>query len=535
MTNTVRIILYLFLISTSVFPQRMLKISVSVDGDTEYLPYIVRRGMTYVSAIELSNILGGTYYYNEEASKVEMKFDNYRLKLTGRNQFVVLISRQDNSQAVFQLPISTLMMHDDVFLPLKYTIKYIQMASGSEIVFDDDSKHINVTGNTYAVNIQPQAEPQPDKPVQPPAVDEPVITDSKYDIYNMSVEEKTNGTLIRLSAQKPIHRFSSSIVAGKLRLFISGATVTEDILKNFKPTGFLKSAEVKDVKGNKQLEFVLNEGYSTHEAIKDYETNDIMITIHSNVFADFKRDLDKEKEEWNFDVIVIDAGHGGKDGGAVGVTGVLEKNVNLKIALELGKIIEEKLPDVKVVYTRKTDKFVELYKRGKIANENNGKLFISIHCNSIGSKGSSTRGFEVYLLRPGRTEKAIAIAEFENSVIDLEDNPDKYQKLTDENFILVSMAHSSYMRYSERFSDMLNRNWIKNVKHVPSRGVKQAGFYVLVGASMPGVLIETGFLSNRKDEKYLNSSRGQKEIAVAIFNTIREYKSFYDAQLESES
>ena len=82
---------------------------------------------------------------------------------------------------------------------------------------------------------------------------------------------------------------------------------------------------------------------------------------------------------------------------------------------------------------------------------------------------------------------------------------------------------------------MLNKNWIKGVKYVPSRGVKQAGFYVLVGASMPGVLIETGFLSNRKDEKYLNSSRGQKEIAAAIFNTIKEYKSFYDAQLESES
>lgn len=535
MTNTVRIILYLFLISASVFPQRMLKISVSMDGETEYLSYVTRRGMTYVSSIELGSILGGTHYYNSEASKVEMKFDNYRLKLTGRNQFVILISRQDNSQAVFQLPISTLMMRSDVFVPVKYTLKYIQMASGKELLFDDDAKHLSVTGGTYAVNIQRDPLPETERTPPRPVIKEPVKVDSEFDIYNMSIEEKTNGTLIKLGAQKPIHRFSSSIVAGKLRLFISGATVADDILKNFKATGFVRKAEVKNVKGNTQIEFLLNEGYSTHEAIKDLETNDVIITIHSKVFSDFRKDLDKEKEEWNFDVVVIDAGHGGKDGGAVGVTGVLEKDVNLKIALELGKLINEKLPNVKVVFTRKTDEFIELYKRGKIANENNGKLFISIHCNSVRKKGSSTRGFEVYLLRPGRTQKAIEIAEFENSVIDLEDNPDKYQKLTDENFILVSMAHSSYMRYSERFSDMLNKNWIKHVKQVPSRGVKQAGFYVLVGASMPGVLVESGFLSNRKDEKYLNSSRGQKEIAAAIFNTIKEYKSYYDAQLESES
>ena len=137
------------------------------------------------------------------------------------------------------------------------------------------------------------------------------------------------------------------------------------------------------------------------------------------------------------------------------------------------------------------------------------------------------------LLRPGRTKEAIAIAEFENSVISLEDDPTRYKQLNDENFILVSMAQASNMRYSETFADMLNTEWIKKV-NIPSRGIKQAGFYVLVGASMPAVLIETGYISNKSDAKYLNSKKGQKQIASSIFNAIVKYKKYYKNSINNE-
>lgn len=133
----------------------------------------------------------------------------------------------------------------------------------------------------------------------------------------------------------------------------------------------------------------------------------------------------------------------------------------------------------------------------------------------------------MYLLRPGKTQDAIEIAEFENSVIKYEDDQSKYQKLTDENFILVSMAHSTYIRHSEKFADLLNQKWKTNVS-IPTRGVKQAGFYVLVGASMPSVLIEAGFLSNEADEKFLNSEAGQNEIVNCIYNSIKEYSKYYE-------
>ncbi len=531
------------LVTTSLRAQRMLKISVSINGQEKHLSYISRNGMSYVSALELCEILGGSSYYNSEANKVEMKFDNFKLKVTGRNQFFVLTSKEDNSQKVYQIPISTLLMRNDVFLPIAYSLKYGKMAYGREIIFNEKNKHLSITGKPLFVEIDEKPREKEardfdkeDKPLTFTPTKKPTQkVNSPYDIYGLEIDEKSNGTMMRLRSQKTINRFSSSITDGKLRLFLSGASVDPSLVKNIKPTGFIRKAARKNVKGNIQLEFVLKDGYSTHESIKDLESDDILITIHSKAFAQPSVDISKEKEEWNFDVIVIDAGHGGKDPGAIGITGVKEKDVNLKVGLELGKIITQQMPGVKVVYTRDNDTFVELYKRGKIANENNGKLFISIHANSVGRKRSSTRGFEVYLLRPGRTKKAIEIAEFENSVISLEDDPDRYQELTDENFILVSMAHSAYMRYSEKFSDLLNKNWIDNVRYIPSRGVKQAGFYVLVGASMPGVLIETGFLSNPKDEKYLNSSRGQKEIAQAIFKAVKEYKEYYDAQLESES
>jgi N-acetylmuramoyl-L-alanine amidase len=298
-----------------------------------------------------------------------------------------------------------------------------------------------------------------------------------------------------------------------------------------KPAGLVKKIKRTAISlKNVQLEFALEDGYSTTDAFQDVESNDILITIHNKLFTSANPNIDEAKSKWIFDAVVIDAGHGGKDPGAIGVTNVREKDINLAIALKLGSIIEKNLPGTHVIYTRKTDEFIELYKRGKIANENGGKLFISIHCNSTVAKDIAYRGFEVYLLRPGRTQKAIEIAEFENSVIKYEDNPDRYQKLTDENFILVSMAHSQYMRYSEKFSDLLDHEWEKGVK-IPVLGVKQAGFLVLVGASMPGVLIETGFLSNRKDEAYLNSKTGQTEIAQTVFNSIKKYKANYDKEI----
>jgi N-acetylmuramoyl-L-alanine amidase len=242
--------------------------------------------------------------------------------------------------------------------------------------------------------------------------------------------------------------------------------------------------------------------------------------------------LDTEREKWKLDVIVLDAGHGGYDPGTTGVTGVKEKTVALGIVLKLGALITRNLEGVNVVYTRRDDRFVELDRRGKIANEAGGKLFISVHCNAMPRKPSRTRGFEVYLLRPGRTEEAIAIAERENSVIEMEQGyEEKYQQLTEENFILVAMAQSAHVKASEVFADLAQKE-IESRTGIPNRGVKQAGFYVLVGAAMPNVLVESAYLSNREDERMLKSDAGQQKIAEALFRAVKEYKEEYEKLLQ---
>lgn len=530
-TKLLHKVIFLFFIlifAEGIQAQRMLKMSLSIDGKTEHISYITRRGISYASAKEIALALGGNFYYNEETAKLELKFSGYNLKVTGRNQFVVITDRNNNSHQVYQIPISTLLVKDDVMIPMNYSVKFLSIAYGKEIIYNDGEKHITVTtGKPPVLAGVPVKESKPavtSKSAKPKETKR--VVDSIYDIYGLEIDEKSNGTLVRLKSQKSLKGYRSSIKNNTLYLFLTGTSV-DPLIEKAKPSGLIKKVNRKNVSGNIQLEFELKDGFTSHETFQDVESNDILISIQSKMFDVPKIDLTTKKEEWKFDVVVIDAGHGGKDPGAIGVNGTREKDVNLGIALKLGKLIEQKLPGVKVVYTRNSDTFVELYKRGKIANEANGKLFISIHCNSLNKKPSDTRGFEVYLLRPGRTKRAIEIAEFENSVIHYEENPDRYQALTDENFILVSMAHSAYMRYSEKFSDILNDQWTRHTK-IPSRGIKQAGFYVLVGASMPSVLIETGFLSNKQDEAYLKSSSGQQEIANAILNSITSYKEYYD-------
>jgi len=522
-------ILLAFVFASAINAQRTLKITFDTGMKNSPVSYLTRHGIVYASSRDLASAISGNYFYNKKADKVEIKFRDYKIKLTARNQYIVITKKYDGAQNVFQLPISTRLIKRDVFVPLLYTLPYLEMASGKEIEFDNGRKHLAFTGKHYSYA------PHTDHSDGKKAVSKNADLSSPYDIQNIFIDEKSNGTLIRLTSKRRINKFSSSIKEGKLFLFFSGIKVAPNLLQTVKPSGLVRKIRMKNVSGNIQIEFSLKSGYETHESFVDPENGDIIITIHNKLLASAKDNhINELVDKWKFDVIVIDAGHGGKDGGAIGITGVKEKNVNLGIALKLGKLIEKNIPGVKVVYTRKTDKFVELFRRGKIANENNGKLFISIHCNSLHKKPSGTSGYEIYLLRPGRTKEAISIAEFENSVIHLEDNPDRYQKLTDENFILVSMAHSAFMRYSEKFSDLLNKQYSKYTP-IKSRGIKQAGFYVLVGASMPGILLETGFLSNRKDEKYLYSKKGQQNIANSVYRAIKDYIKYYNTTIDEEN
>ena len=233
---------------------------------------------------------------------------------------------------------------------------------------------------------------------------------------------------------------------------------------------------------------------------------------------------------WSLATIVIDAGHGGKDPGAIGVGDAQEKDVTLAVARNLRDEIRRAMPGVTVVMTRSDDSFVELFRRGQIANERNGRLFISIHCNSMPQKPDPASGFECYILRPGKNEDAEQVTAAENGAIRFETDREKYAAMSAENAIMASMAQSAFVRYSELLASALRRA-MKRKTSIPDRGVHQAGFYVLVGASMPSVLVEIGYLSNEKDAAVLTSAAGQKKIARALFEGVRSYEKIYSASL----
>jgi len=228
-------------------------------------------------------------------------------------------------------------------------------------------------------------------------------------------------------------------------------------------------------------------------------------------------------------VVVIDAGHGGNDPGAIGITGVKEKDITLAVALKLGALIE-KNSDVKVVYTRKTDAAVELYKRTQIANNNHADYFISIHCNSV-EKNAAASGAETFVMGLSKSESNLAIAQKENSAIlneqDHENNYERFDPTSPESYILSVIFQNAYRDQSIKLAAAVQLE-LKNLCKRQDRGIKEAGFLVLWRSAMPSILVETGFLSNKEEEIYLASEKGQTELSLALYNGFAKV-----AQLES--
>lgn len=222
--------------------------------------------------------------------------------------------------------------------------------------------------------------------------------------------------------------------------------------------------------------------------------------------------------------VVIDPGHGGKDPGAVGKKSK-EKDIVLSIALKTGRFISQNLTDVEVIYTRSTDEFIELFRRAQIANESNADLFISIHCNSAHS--AAAYGAETFVMGLHKSQDNLEVAKKENAAILLEEDYEVtyggFDPNSPEAHIVFSLYQNAYLDQSLEFSRLVQKQFRERV-NLNDRGVKQAGFLVLYKIAMPGVLIETGFLSNAKEEAFLMSEQGQSYIASAIYRAFRDYK-----------
>jgi N-acetylmuramoyl-L-alanine amidase len=223
--------------------------------------------------------------------------------------------------------------------------------------------------------------------------------------------------------------------------------------------------------------------------------------------------------------VCLDAGHGGKDPGCLGPAGAREGKVTLKIILELGKRLKAEYPDMKLIYTRETDEFIELFERADIANRNKADLFISVHCNAAANK--SAYGTETYTMGLHKTDGNLNVAKRENSVIlqekDYQSSYNGFDPSSPLAHIMMANYQSAFMANSVKFASHVEEEFTKTYKR-KSFGVKQAGFLVIWRTAMPSVLVETGFLTNPTEEEYLNSEKGQIEVAEAITKAFKKYK-----------
>jgi N-acetylmuramoyl-L-alanine amidase len=226
--------------------------------------------------------------------------------------------------------------------------------------------------------------------------------------------------------------------------------------------------------------------------------------------------------------VVLDAGHGGRDPGAVGKN-AMEKDIALAIALKVGTYIEEHIPDVKVIYTRKKDVFVELHERARIANDAEADLFISIHVNALHKP--EVHGTLTLVLGQHRADENLDVAMRENSVILLEEDYETtyegFDPTSTESYIMFSLMQKTYFKQSIQFGDYVQDQFRERANR-NDLGVREQGLLVLAQTSMPGVLVETGFITNAEEEKYLLTEYGQDIIASAIFRGFREYKEEID-------
>ena len=250
------------------------------------------------------------------------------------------------------------------------------------------------------------------------------------------------------------------------------------------------------------------------------------------ILFSFSKNNTKNQNKDKF-VVVLDAGHGGHDPGNLG-NGFLEKNIALKIVLQVGAILEQN-PDIQVIYTRKDDTFIDLYVRGEIANKANADLFVSVHCDS---HTSDAHGAGTFVLGLHANKQNFEIAKKENSVIYLEDNYEsryaEYDINSPESVIGLTIMQEEFLEQSIRLAKMMQDKFSGRLKRT-DRKVKQAGFIVLHQTFMPSVLVETGFLTNRSEGTYLNSTKGQQEMGTAIADAILQYKKDIGATSTSNS
>lgn len=448
----------------------------------------------FVRAAQLADVLSLSYHQNRDTQQFIFQIPPKKITITLFSPFITV------GDKILQMPLPVHFRHDEFYVPVSYFLTAIRNELSFGLRYDVQRKVLSV-----------------DRP-------------STIRVHAIRVEEKVNGLLLRISLSEPITQnnlFTSESNNWFYVDLFGGVLTDKDYFVVENPTKNVKEiVPIQLSAETARLSFRINAAILSKQVNLSSNPAEVHVSLFTQDLAPnhLVDDLQKEREKWRIDTIIIDPGHGGKDPGAIGKNNNREKKITLDLAKQIKSEIERRL-DVKVILTRDRDTFLPLQRRTKIANQSGGKLFISIHVDSNPNK--RLRGHTVYFLGPAKTEEARKAAQFENSVIRYEESQSAYEDMSDAAFILGANAQNSYHKESEEFAALVDKQLEKTAQS-KSHGVRQAGFFVLYGASMPNILLETGFISNSNDEERLLDKDFHRDVARAISNAILEFKNRYE-------
>ncbi len=476
-----------FLVSLSTADQT---IKVKTSGGTEKIQAIGKDDRLSYSLSELQSVLGGDLKWRQPGISVAYNLDTARFVFTIGSPYITL------NDTIFNLVVPVTVVRGELFVPAATFTPLLDLIRPENISWDGSAKTIRVNAEWF-------------------------------NITDINISAKQNGLLIEIFMTSPLNFEIYESEGNWLNIDFPEARI--DRAKILSPSNrtYLRKINAFQFDASAQISFRLRRGYKNFH--HTYKTNPgrLQIAIESESFTADSSLVGSGRigPDEKIDVIVIDAGHGGTDFGAIGRhKKTREKQITLEIAQELAKMIR-KDKQFKVIMTRTKDRYVSLNQRAKIANDAKADLFISIHCNSSTKK--SANGHQVFYLAPAKSDAARAVAQFENAPFLIDESGLDKNNENDLAFILNDMIQTEFITESADLAYMADLEMRKRLK-IKSRNVDHAAFFVLNRVYMPSILVESAFLSNKNEEKKLRSSSFRKKVATSIYEAIKRFKAKYE-------
>ena len=449
---------------------------------------------TFLSVISIAEVLDASLYWAQPTRKMVLKLGKDRVKVTAFNPTVTV------NEQTFNLPIETVMAHGAIYVPANAFVPLIDAISPDRLIWEKKDRRLMRVAESE-------------------------------NISGLALDMRANGTLVIMETTRPFRKEDIQDTTTEprwLHLSIYGGKLDAGEFTRVAPHGGVLEIAAYQYEQSAQVSFRLASDIGGYEVYPTAHPNRIVVLLRKREKkppeAPAPEGIGFDRQRWTYHTVIVDPGHGGRDSGAIGPTGLKEKDVVLDIGRRLADLLRNKL-NMKVIMTRPSDRFVPLDERARIALRNEGTLFVSIHTNA--SPRKKAQGTETFFLSEAKTEDAMRVAQRENASLQYQE-PGRLA--ASENFqvvedIRLGMLSNQFLKESQDLAAVIQSELSRTLQ-TKNRGVKQAGFYVMMGteATMPGVLVEVAFISNPYEEKLLKRTSFRKKAASAIFEGIKTFK-----------